>query len=216
MTDQEPAPFFIQPLGLKYDFYLTGPIGESSDYVQWFQAIREAKESDQVYLHINSPGGNLYTALQFIRAFGECEAPIIGSLEGEAASAAGVLFLSCDYYQISPFSTFMAHNYSAGTFGKGGEMFDQIVYERKWSTDLIYGIYEGFLTSKEMDALLNNKDIWLDSEQISMRLDKKIHHEQKQLKKMMKEAHNETSGSSKKPVRQTRGKSEGEGAVVEG
>lgn len=188
---------YAQPLGVKYDFYISGPIGSASSYSQMVQVIRDANENDQIFLHINSPGGDLFTALQIIRAINDSKGPVIGSLEGIAASAAGLLFLSCDYYQISEFSTFMAHNYSTGTYGKGGELYDQIVYQRQWSTDLVHRMYEGFLTSKEIHALLESKDIWLGTEEISRRLDKKIHKEQKLMKKMLAEQSKEMNNEQR-------------------
>lgn len=65
---------------------------------------------------------------------------------------------------------FMFHNYSGGTIGKGGEMIDQLVHERKWSDRLLKSIYKGFLTDEEIKGMLDNKDIWMDGEEVVKRL----------------------------------------------
>ena len=67
----------------------------------------------------------------------------------------------------------MFHNYSGGTFGKGGEMYDQLVNERKWSENIIRKVYEGFLTEPEIRSILDNKDIWMGGEEVVNRLNKR-------------------------------------------
>jgi ATP-dependent protease ClpP protease subunit len=85
-----------------------------------------------------------------------------------------MIFLSADRYEISEHSLFMFHNYSGGTFGKGGEMYDQLTKERKWSEKIIRKLYEGFLTPDEIRSILDNKDIWMDGEEVMKRLEKKV------------------------------------------
>ena len=61
-------------------------------------------------------------------------------------------------------------------------MIDQIKHERKWSQKLLMEIYENFLTSDEIQAILDNKDIWMTAEEVVARLNKKA----KSLKKNVK------------------------------
>jgi hypothetical protein len=65
---------------------------------------------------------------------------------------------------------FMFHNYSGGVFGKGGEMMDQLEFERSWSTNLLHDVYKDFLTEAEVNTILDNRDIWLTSDEVSERL----------------------------------------------
>ena len=65
----------------------------------------------------------------------------------------------------------MFHNYSAGVFGKGGEMFDQLQFERAWSENFLSEVYKDFLTPEEIQSMLHNKDIWMTSEQVMARID---------------------------------------------
>jgi ATP-dependent protease ClpP protease subunit len=86
-------------------------------------------------------------------------------------SAATMIFLHGDEFEVTPHSLFMFHNYSAGVFGKGGEMFDQLQFERAWSEKFLSEVYHDFLTPEEIQSMLNNKDIWMTSEQVMARID---------------------------------------------
>jgi len=180
-----------KPLSTLYTIYLVGEITDAEDYVNCYEAIRNAGEDDVVKLHINSHGGDLFTTIQFIRAIAESPAKIIASAEGCCMSAATMIFLSADMYEISEHCLFMFHNYSGGVVGKGGEMYDQLINERKWSEKIVQKVYSGFLTDNEMKSILENKDIWMDGEEVMKRL-------QGKLDKLIKEEE-----KSSKPARKT-------------
>lgn len=156
-----------------HNLYLVGEIGEPTGYTQWFEIIRNAKEHDVVYIHINSPGGNMFTALQLIRCIHESKATIIASVEGMCLSAATLVFLNTHQCEVSEHSMFMFHNYSSMVMGKGGEMFEHISAAKKWSTRLFNQAYNHFLTSEEIMSILDNRDLWMDSEEVVQRLKKK-------------------------------------------
>jgi len=89
--------------------------------------------------------------------------------------------MCADVFEVTPHSTFMFHNYSGGTFGKGGEMIDQLQHERKWSARLMNEIYADFLTEAEVTQILENRDIWMDGEEVVERMNSRM-------EKMAKEA----------------------------
>lgn len=162
---------FSKSVSHLYEFYLSGPVLDAEEYIDWFDTIRNANKTDQVRIYINSPGGDLYTTLQFLRVMGESDAHITCSVEGACMSAATMIFLHGDAFEITPHSLFMFHNYSAGTFGKGGEMYDQLHFERKWSKSFMQEVYRDFLSEAEIDSMLDNKDIWMTSEEVATRLE---------------------------------------------
>ena len=162
---------FSKVVGNLYEFYLSGEIEEANEYTEWFDTIRNARSTDTVKIYINSSGGDLYTALQFLRVMSETDAHVITSVEGACMSAATMVFLHGDEFEVTPHSLFMFHNYSAGVFGKGGEMFDQLQFERAWSENFLSEVYKDFLTPEEIQSMLHNKDIWMTSEQVMARID---------------------------------------------
>jgi len=162
-----------RPLARAHEFYLTGTIESAENYTEWFDIIRHAGKNDAIQIYINSYGGDLFTAIQFLRVLGDTEATVIISVEGACMSAASMIFLYGDAFEISSHSMFMFHNYSGGTFGKGGEMLDQLQHERVWSEKLLREIYSDFLTEQEIVSMLNNKDLWMDGDEVIKRLQKR-------------------------------------------
>lgn len=170
MADKEVVNSFQKNTSRLLEFYLSGPIQEPEAYISWFDDIRNANASDDVVIYINSPGGSLETAIQFLRVMSDSQAKITCSVEGSCMSAATIILLAADAYEITPHSLFMFHNYSSGMFGKGGEMYDQAVFERQWSKDFLNDVYKGFLTDAEIAQILDNKDIWMSANQVGERL----------------------------------------------
>ena len=166
--------FPTKALANVHEFYLTGQIDSAETYVEWFDAIRHATENDIVKIYINSIGGDLFTAIQFMRVLSDTAATVICSVEGACMSAATVIFMCADSFEVTPHSVFMFHNYSGGTIGKGGEMMDQLQHERKWSERLLNEIYKDFLTEEEIDSMLNNRDLWMDGEEVVKRMHLRI------------------------------------------
>lgn len=157
-----------------FEFYLVGEITPASDYIEWFDTIRHANPDDNVKIYINSPGGDMFTAIQFMRVLAETEATVVISVEGMCASAATLVFLCADVFEVTPHSSFLFHNYSSGIWGKGGEQFSQITHERKWSERLLKEIYEDFLTVPEINSLLANGDLWMDVDEVVKRMQERI------------------------------------------
>ena len=164
---------FSYTYGHVHEFYITGTIESADEYTEWFHTIRNANATDVVKLHINSPGGDLWTAIQFVHVLAETEATIQIVVEGACMSAATLLFLMGHEFEVSPHAMFMIHNYSGGSLGKGGEMYDNIVHERKWSENLLHDAYDGFLTQDEIKSILDNKDLWMGTNEVLERLEKR-------------------------------------------
>jgi len=154
-----------------HEFYLCGTIESADEYIEWFDTIRHSGSTDVIRLFINSYGGDLFTAIQFMRVLSETEATVIVSVEGACMSAATMIFLCADQFEVSEHTVFMFHNYSSGVFGKGGEMFDQLQHERIWSEKLMRDIYKDFLSNDEINSMMNNKDLWMDGEEVIKRLE---------------------------------------------
>lgn len=170
-----------------HEFYLSGDVEGSEEYIEWFDIIRSASQNDVIKIYINSPGGDLFTAIQFMRVLTETDAQVVISVEGACMSAATLIFMCGHQYEISPHSVFMFHNYSSGMAGKGGEMFDRMAHERIWSEKLFQDVYADFLNEREIKSILDNKDLWMDSDEVIKRLKKKI-------KKNEKESKDESKG----------------------
>jgi len=165
---------YSKPIINVHEFYLSENIETSDEYIDWFDTIRHAGENDVVKIYINSYGGDMFTAIQFYRVLNETSATVMISVEGACMSAATMIFLCGEKFEVSEHSMFMFHNYSGGVVGKGGEMIDQLQHERAWSEKLLREVYTDFLTEKEIVSMLDNKDIWMDGDQVIKRLENMV------------------------------------------
>jgi len=164
---------FERTMSRTYDLYLHDEIEGPDDYIEWNQLFRSATAEDVIYVHINSYGGQINTAIQMIRAMRETSATIVTSIEGACMSAATMIFLQGDVCEISDHSQFMVHTYSGAAWGKGNEMASQVLHDGDWISDLMHDIYTHFFTEAEIDAVIAGKDVWLTPDDVFTRLKKK-------------------------------------------
>lgn len=173
--------------GYIHQLHLKTPIKEPEEYIEWVQLIRSATQDDRIELHLNTPGGDIYTAIELLHAFAYSDAHIHVVCSGLVASAGTVLMTVGDSFEINPHTTFMFHNYSGGTIGKGNEMAIKIDYEREWSRKFMHDVYEGLLSEHEIDDLLDGRDYWLSAEEIGDRLENMISVRNEKAEDMLKE-----------------------------
>lgn len=171
--------YFGNTMAQQHEFYLCGEIGPPSNYIEWFNIIRNAGANDVVLIHINSVGGDGSTAIQFLRVMEECQANIVVSVEGDCMSAATMVFLKGDVYQISEHSQFMFHTFSTGMAGKSSELHDGITAAKAWGDHLIRTEYKGFLTEDEILAITNGKDLFMTADLVAKRLEARVKAEEK-------------------------------------
>lgn len=164
---------FCRPISHIHEFYISGAIGSPEQYAAMFAEIRMAPEQDTIYLHINSEGGNAFTAIQFLRVLFETKATTVASIEGMCCSAATMIFLACQHHEITNFSIFMCHNFSAMLAGKGHELYDQAIHTKGWSEGFLGKMYKDFLTDTEITKILEGKDLYLTGESVNKRINKR-------------------------------------------
>ena len=166
-----PSTVYEKPVARMFDFYLTGDIKEAREYQDWNQILRTASETDAVVIHINSPGGDLFTIIQMMRSMAESPATVVASVEGMCMSAATLLFLSADVCEISEHSHFMFHTYSSGNWGKGSEQLANVQADDKWARHLFNTVYKDFLSVKEIKEIVDGKDLWMNPAEVKKRLE---------------------------------------------
>src|SRR5210317_1243519 len=156
-----------------HHFYISSVIEGAEKYTDWFHIMRQAGPTDIIYLHLNSEGGDAFTAIQMMRAMSESQAKIITSAEGLVASAATMLFLMGDQCEVSDHTMFMFHTFSSFSYGKGSEMLAQVKTEAAWGEKLVRTVYQDFFTEDEITSLIDGKDYWFDGDEVLKRLKNK-------------------------------------------
>ena len=150
--------------GNTYGVYLTDSIEGPAEYNQLIYLLGNLDHYHTVNIFINNGGGSVDSAFMIREAVLNCQATTVAHLFGAVASAATVIALSCNDLIVSPFLSFMVHNYSHGTGNDSGNRIKNYVdFTDRELKRAFRSIYKGFLTEEEMmDVTERDKEIWLN------------------------------------------------------
>jgi ATP-dependent protease ClpP protease subunit len=162
----------ITPLTTIYDLFVTGGITDNpDDYRDHLEVFRSAGPEDTVTVHINSEGGSVFTALQYVNTMRSCEAEVHCIIEGVCMSAATFIFLAADNCSVNEDTLTMFHNYSTWAGGVGDEGIEHHKAIKGIVNTATDKYYQGFLTEEEILSIKkDNKTIWMNSEEVTRRL----------------------------------------------
>ena len=82
-------------------------------------------EPAKIYLHINSPGGDLYSALSAVDTIINLKVNVVSIIEGFAASAATIISVVAKERVIQKHAYMLIHQLSSGFWGKYEEFEDE-------------------------------------------------------------------------------------------
>ena len=156
----------------KYEFNLDEEITVPSYYRNLIEVLNNATEQDLVVLNINSDGGMLDSAISIIDALRNTRATTLAWISGSAYSAAGIIALSCQNLEVGEFASLMCHNSQYGLGGYTTDIKDRAVFEHKMISKIMHSVYKHFLSVDEVEAVLSNKTIWMDADEIVERFAK--------------------------------------------
>ena len=151
-------------------YYLCGELQDPQYYTELFYTLRTAAETDLIYIHINSPGGDFNTGLQIINNMLASEAHVITVLEARAYSMAAFIFLSGDELIVHDNCQLMFHTYSSSFAGKGSEQMAEVHALGSWFEKVTTRICTPFLSLSDIAHILQGSDLWMDSDEIRRRL----------------------------------------------
>ena len=187
----------------KFEFNLDEDIKEPSYYRNLIEVLNNATEQDLVVLNINSGGGHLDSAISIIDALRNTRANTLAWISGSAYSAAGIIALSCQNLEVGEFATLMCHNSQYGLGGYTTDIKDRAVFEHKMISKIMHSVYKHFLSVDEVEAVLSNKTIWMDADEIVERCTKmqeKLQDEfEAELEAFQKEQEDTLEGAYTKP-----------------
>ena len=169
--NEEPHTFFTEVSSKTYEHYMDYFLEDFNNARQLCTLLRGAQEEDTVIIRINSGGGRFDIAAQIINAMRECVATIIGVIEQECASAATMIFLACDQWQVQPWGEMMIHYASYGAGGKGHEVSSRVASNEKMFPKVFDAIYKNFLSEEEIANVIRGQDIYLTQDEITARLE---------------------------------------------
>ena len=179
----------LAPAAITRHLYLTEGFADPSDYILTCQALLELEEYDRAEVHVNSGGGSVSVSNMLLNAMAKSKAHITTVLESDAHSAASVVFLSGDSFEVTPDATMILHN---GYFGSAGDKAHEVVQNATFTENchfaMIRRAYEGFLTEDEIEDLLKGQDFRLNADQIKERLEKLVQYRAEKMQEMYEES----------------------------
>jgi len=113
-----------------------------------------------IFLHINSLGGDLLSAFGVVDTIQTSRVPIISIIEGQAASAATIISMSCHKRFMTKNSFMLIHQLSTGCYGKFEELKDDFENDTTFM-ETLYSLYQEHTTmnlKKIKDSLKH--DLW--------------------------------------------------------
>lgn len=118
-----------------------------------------------IFLHINSNGGCLLSAMSCVDTIRNSRVPIVSIIEGCAASAATVISMVCHRRYISENSFMLIHQITTGVYGKYQEIKDDYMNDTKFM-ERLYSLYQTYtkMNLKKIKEVMNH-DIWWDSDE---------------------------------------------------
>jgi ATP-dependent Clp protease protease subunit len=153
-------------------FYISGNILESHYYTELFYTLRTATETDIIYLHLNTSGGDFDTGLQIINNMQASSANVVTVLEARAYSMGAFIFLSGDEYIVHDNCQLLFHIYSGSFAGRGNEQKAEVHAVSNWFEKFMTRTCEPFLSPAEIKDVLKGSDVWMDSDEIRRRMER--------------------------------------------
>lgn len=153
-------------------------------YYKTINILRDATVNDIIELHLNTPGGSIYTGLNIIDAVNISKAKVNLHISGLCASCGTLIFAGGKYNEImiNDHTTFLFHSVWSGTFGKVHEMKDVVQNTEEQMKLMFEEIYKDILTRDELDEIYKGRELYLLGRDVKERL------ENRELKRQRKDA----------------------------
>lgn len=151
-------------------FYLSGLIEQAPLYNELFYTLRSAADTDLIYLHLNTSGGDFDTGLQIINNMRASAAHVVTVLEARAYSMGAFIFLAGDELLVHDNCQLLFHSYSGYFTGKGSDQQAQTMAVANWFAKFMERTCQPFLSQREIKGILKGSDLWMDSDEIRRRM----------------------------------------------
>lgn len=132
----------------------------------------ENTTADHVKLVLNNGGGAMNTMLTIVNSIRKCKATVTAVISGNVSSAATMITLACDEIEVAPNTSWLTHYYSGGSSGKGNELEAKYEFYKVYIPKMFKDIHKGFLTTQEINKVIQGKDMWMETDEILARFAK--------------------------------------------
>lgn len=179
----------VQYFPARYGTYvanLFGYINTPAQFSQIVTVLNNIKPDDELVINLCSLGGSLSAVSSLLHAINKTEGNVHICATGSNASAASLVLLSGDSFELSEDFEILLHNGSFGVGGNFNEVKAQATFAIEHMEKVLRRHYEFFLTEEELNELFKGVDLvmgpeeWCQRAQLRMeRMSKKIEEIQK-------------------------------------
>lgn len=128
------------------------------------QDIENLGDVENITLHINSPGGSVFSAVAIANTLKNHKAKVTANIDGLAASAATIITSACDTVRMPKNALFMIHNPITFAYGNNQEMQKTVEMLDKVKNSIIETYLNKAKTDKETLSKLMDNETWMDAE----------------------------------------------------
>ena len=153
-----------------YSIFIYSEIKNADQFAPAIEALLGADEEDTVVVHLSTPGGSVDATDTFVHALTCCRARVLFIASGGVHSAGTLILMHAPEVTFSSGFNALVHNGVVGYAGKTSDFDAATTFMKKQMHKLLKSTYEGFLTAKEIEALIHGKDFWMDADEFKQRL----------------------------------------------
>ena len=128
------------------------------------QDIENLGDVENITLHINSPGGSVFSAVAIANTLKNHKAKITANIDGLAASAATIITSACDTVRMPKNALFMIHNPITFAYGNNQEMQKTVEMLDKVKNSIIETYLSKTKADKKTLSELMDNETWMDAE----------------------------------------------------
>ena len=129
------------------------------------QDIENLGDVENITLHINSPGGSVFSAVAIANTLKNHKAKITANIDGLAASAATIITSACDTVKMPKNALFMVHNPITFAYGNNQDMQKTLEMLNKVKDSIIETYLNKAKTDKETLSKLMDNETWMSAEE---------------------------------------------------
>ena len=129
------------------------------------QDIENLGDVENITLHINSPGGSVFSAVAIANTLKNHRAKVTANIDGLAASAATIITSACDTVRMPKNALFMIHNPITFAYGNNQEMQKTVEMLDKVKNSIIETYLNKTKTDKETLSELMDNETWMNAEE---------------------------------------------------
>ena len=129
------------------------------------QDIENLGDVENITLHINSPGGSVFSAVAIANTLKNHKAKITANIDGLVASAATIITSACDTVRMPKNALFMVHNPITFAYANNQDMQKTLEMLNKVKNSIIETYLNKAKTDKETLSELMDNETWMSAEE---------------------------------------------------